>query len=238
MCIRDSSLLMYCSSVFYHRLKLKTYRQKIDRLQRRFNIIICRGYRDISGETAGLLAAEPPLALRMVERSVAWLLRKGRPVQHWGHLDPITDTEEGLEHNSQPITPREAKQVWTANTHKKWEEEWAVHKYSSWTHTLFPTIKSRLEAGLRPDFWTTQATTGHGIFKAYLKERGRVDENTCPCGFDTESAEHVLTECLRFTEGRPPDWSQITPDHIQYMRRVVVRLWERENPHFTLRSNN
>ena len=90
------SLLMYCSSIVYQRLKLKTYRQKIDKLQRRSNVIICRGYRDISRESAGLLAAEAPLALRLVERSVAWLLRKGMPVLHWGHLDPVEDSEAGL----------------------------------------------------------------------------------------------------------------------------------------------
>jgi len=57
------SLLMYCSSIFYQRLKLKTYWQKIDKLQRRSNMIICRGYKDISGGSAGLIAAETPLAL-------------------------------------------------------------------------------------------------------------------------------------------------------------------------------
>ena len=229
------SLLMYCSSIYYHWLQLKTYPQKIDQLQRRTNIIICRGYRDISGGSAGLIAAEAPLALRLVERSVAWLLRKGRPVPHWGHLDPIEDSDDGLFHRNQAVSLREAKRLLKTNTMEKWEEEWAEYQYSGWTLSLFPTIKSRIETGLVPDFWTTQAITGHGVFKAYLKDRGRVDDNACPCGFGAESAEHVLRECLRFTDGRPLDWSQITPGHIQYMRRVVVELWKRENPCFTLR---
>ena len=199
------SLLMYCSSIYYHRLQLKTYRRKVDQLQRRTNIIICRGYRDISGGSAGLIAAEAPLALRLVERSVAWLLRKGRPVPHWGHLDPIEDSDDGLSHRNQPVTLWEAKQLLKISTMEKWEEEWAEYQHSRWTRSLFPTIKSCTETELVPDFWSTQAITGHGVFKAYLKERRRVDEDTCPCGFDVESAGHVLTECLRFIEGRPPD---------------------------------
>ena len=53
------SLLTYCSSVFYARLQLKTYRARVDSVQRLGNVIICRGYKDISKESAGLLAAEP-----------------------------------------------------------------------------------------------------------------------------------------------------------------------------------
>ena len=74
------SLLMYSSSIYYHRLKLKTYRTLVDRLQRACNIVICRGYNDITGESASILAAEEPLALRIIERSVAWLLRTWKRV--------------------------------------------------------------------------------------------------------------------------------------------------------------
>jgi len=184
------------------------------------------------------MAAEAPLALQIVERSVVWLLRKGRAVPDWGHLDPVEDSDEGLTHNNHPITPLEVKKLWKANTLRKWEEEWAECEHSAWTHTLFPTIKSRLETGLRPDFWTSQAITGHGVFRAYLKSRGRTDDDACPCGYGTESAEHALMECPRFTEGRPPDWTRVTPDHLQYMRRVVVRLWKKENPLFYLHRTN
>lgn len=231
------SLLMYCSSIYYQRLQLKTYRRRIDKLQRRSNVVICRGYRDISGGSAGLIAAEAPLALQLVERSVAWLLRKGRHVPYWGHLDPVDDSEQdGLTHNGEPVTLQEARLLWKSNTKEKWEKEWAEYEYSQWTHSLFPTVKSRLEVGFAPDFWITQAITGHGVFKAYLKERGLTQDSMCPCGFSEESAEHVFTECLRFTGGRPLDWSETTQDHLYYMRRVVIKLWKRENPLFHLKN--
>lgn len=70
--------------------------------------MICRGYKDITGESAALLAAEPPLALRMIERSVGWLLRTGRAVLHWGHLTEVESTGDGLLHDGEVITMREA----------------------------------------------------------------------------------------------------------------------------------
>ena len=211
------SLLMYCSSIYYHRLQLKTYQSMIDKLQRLSNIIICRGYKDITGESAGVLAAEEPLSLRIVERSVAWLVRTSRPVRHSGHLASFDQSETGLLHDDEPITLPEARSLWKSNTLTQWEDEWSRHQLSQWTHTLFPTVKSRLELrDFAPNFWSTQALTDHGIFKAYLLKRRRVTSNACPCGFDVKNAKHTIMECIRFTEGR----STITRDHIHYMEKV------------------
>jgi len=229
------SLLMHCSSIYYQRLQLKTYRQKIEKLQRRTNIIICRVYRSISGMSVGLLAAEEPLSLRIVERSVHWLIRKGRPVQHWGHLTRVEDTDDGLVRDGHPITLPEARKLWKEDTLRKWEQEWAEYPLSQWTHSLFPTVESALNRDWEPSFWSSQAMTGHGVFKAHLAGRGLASSDDCPCGFGPETAEHVLRECLRFTSGRPPDWSRVTVDHVRYMERTVTRLWEVENPHFKTR---
>jgi len=149
------------------------------------------------------------------------------------------DESNGLEHNGAPLTLKEARACWRENTLQKWEEEWAKMGNSQWTHSLFPTVGSRLKLrNYTPNFWTTQAITNHSVFRGYLASRGRIidEDKSCPCGFGTEMAEHCLLECPSFTDGRPMDWSEVTNDHLQYMRRTVVKLWEIENPHFTLRN--
>ena len=126
--------------------------------------------------------------------------------------------------------------MWKHNTLEKWESEWAEHKLSHWTHTLFPIVKERLNSkGSEPNFWSTQALTNHGVFKEYLAKHKRASSSRCPCDFDDESAKHVVQDCIRSTAGRLVDWSTITANHIKYMERTVLKLWMLENPNFTLR---
>ena len=66
---------------------------------------------------------------------------------------------------------------------------------------MFPTINARLRTEFVPNFWSTQALSGHGVFKTYLKKRARATTDECPCGFDAETPEHVFLECLRLTQG-------------------------------------
>jgi len=77
--------------------------------------------------------------------------------------------------------------------------------------------------------------TGPGAFRAYLKVRKKVNTNLCPCGLEAETAEHVLTECIRFTGGRSMDWDNITIDHIKYIKKIVLKLWKLENPNFRIK---
>jgi len=199
------------------------------------NIVICLVYRSISRMSAGLVAAEEPLALHIAEWSVTWLIRKGRPVPYWGH--PIVeDTDNGLVRDSHPITLLEAKKLWKADTLRKCKEDWAEYPLSQWTHSLFPTVESALKRNWEPSFWSSQAMTGHGIFRAHLAGCGLASRDTCPCGFGPETVEYVLRECLRFTSGQPMDLDEVTVDHVQYLA-TVTRLWELENPHFRSEHN-
>jgi len=139
-------------------------------------------------------------------------------------------------HNGEIVTLKEARQIWAGDTLHKWEEEWDAHQLSRWTHFLFPTVQRRLDMkDLVPTFWSTQAITGHSVFRGYLKTRVRVDSESCPCGFGIESAEHVFRECIRHISGRPTDWEDLTMDHIRYMERITLNLWEEENPNFKTR---
>ncbi|XP_034663547.1 uncharacterized protein LOC117898333 [Drosophila subobscura] len=54
------------------------------------------------------------------------------------------------------------------------------------------------------DFYLTQALSGHGCFRSYLKRFGHETEDWCPaCGNGiVEDAQHVFFECHRFDHER------------------------------------
>ena len=97
-------------------------------------------------------------------------------------------------HYCTPTTMSECKQAWSAATLAAWEEQWAENKNSPWTHQLFPTVSSRLSLELRPNFFTTQAMTGHGAFAGYLYKRKRRTSDRClrKCGGDIQPRVSTL----------------------------------------------
>jgi len=66
---------------------------------------------------------------------------------------------------------------------------------------LFPSIEPWLSRKHgQVDFYLTQALSGHGCFRSFLKRFGHDTEDGCPeCGSGiVEDAQHVLFECRRF----------------------------------------
>ena len=80
-----------------------------------------------------------------------------------------------------------------------------------------PYGEARLGIKWTPNFWGTQALTGHDVFRAYLMKRERVESDACPCELGGESVEHVIRGRPRFNAVRP----KITADHTQYMEGTV-----------------
>jgi len=87
----------------------------------------------------------------------------------------------------------------------------------------------------RPTFWTSQAISGHAVFKAYLHTRARVSSPNRPCAEGNESPEHVMKECRRFAEDRPADWTEIGEHHLRYMTTTTEQLWAIEDTNFRKR---
>ena len=234
------SLLKYCSSMYYHQLKLNSNTKLIEKVQHRCNIMISRSYSDIPAQTAALLAAEPPLYLDIVKRSVLWLLNHRQLITYWGDLTPVRMKEENcyaIREGQPDATLPEVLHLWEEDTEKAWERNWQSHEKSAWTHKLFPTVKSRLQRPFQPNFWTSQAISAHGVFKAYLLKRMRTTDPECPCGSPEQTAEHVLKECRLFTDDRPLEWDNVTEKHLRYMEKVILELWRWENPNFRLRRH-
>ncbi len=233
-----TALFHYCSSVFYNRIMLLGYRKQIRSVHRRTNINTCRLYRSVSHEAAAVIAGSPPLELRLVERAVLWRLKNKHTVAYWGHLpkfkfrvstsdNPIAGfiDEQGALH-----TLKAVRESFRAASIVTWQSEWENSLNGAWTRKLLPSVAKRLEINFWSTFWTGQAISGHGCFGSYLVGRHRRETATCRCGEPNESAEHILTMCPRFAEGRPTDepLNPLLLHHREYMERTLRALWQEE----------
>jgi len=82
-----------------------------------------------------------------------------------------------------------------------WQAAWDISSKDRWTHQLIPSIEPWLNRKHgQVDFYLTQALSGHGCFRSFLKRFGHDTEDGCPeCGSGiVEDAQHVLFECRRF----------------------------------------
>jgi len=79
-----------------------------------------------------------------------------------------------------------------------WQAAWDAGR---WTHQLIPSIEPWVNRKHgQVDFYLTQALSGHGCLRSFLKRFGHDTEDGCPeCGSGIfEDAQHVLFECRRF----------------------------------------
>jgi len=229
---------MYGSSAFYEKLTRKRILNSIEKVERRCNIIMARSYQDINHGVSCILAGSPPFHLQITHRSIQWLLTNNYPVSHWGHLPPVEyETGHSPTMNGSPTTEAEIKKIWQKNTLEVWNKEWENNPKGMWTHQLFPTIQTRLQITDPPDFWTSQAITGHGVFGAYLHSRKRRCTQICNCGAPEETPQHIYQECILFSHKRPSNWEQTTTEHVKYMRETALELWMIENPNFRHRKS-
>jgi len=82
-----------------------------------------------------------------------------------------------------------------------WQAAWDNSSKGRWTHQLIPSIETWLNRKHgQVDFYLTQALSGHGCFRIFLKRFGHDTEDGCPeCGSGiVEDAQNVLFECRRF----------------------------------------
>ena len=233
-----TTLYHYCSSVFYGRIPLLGYRKQVRTVHRRVNINTCRLYRSVSHEAAAVIAGSPPLELRLIERAVLWRLKNSRPVEFWGHLPKFKFRVSTPEHPAAGFvdecgyfyTLSAVRERFRAATLAVWQGEWDATSNGAWTRKLLPSVTQRLEHPFWSNFWTGQAISGHGCFGSYLSGRRRRASAACGCGHPAETAEHILTECPRFTEGRPTDepLNPLLLHHREYMERTIRALWAQE----------
>lgn len=86
---------------------------------------------------------------------------------------------------------------------EQWNNEYLSSKNASVTKKYLPDtrIASIFRKATQFNFFLTQALTGHGSVKSYLKKRKIIDDDSCSCGQE-QSSTHLLEECPRFDEIR------------------------------------
>ena len=87
-------------------------------------------------------------------------------------------------------------------------------------------IRDRLEA---PNFFLSQALTGHRAFGSYLYKIGKRNTPSCPCGHPSQTPEHVFLECKWYKEDRPQAWEGLSTEECRrYLIQTAKKLWEEE----------
>ena len=218
--------LYYCSSTWYHRLKLRDPRTSVLSLQRQCDRMITSAYRTVSGSAIGVIAASPPLDLLLIRRSIRWLQKQQLPVPYW---HPFVEPPAIADDPDDPAPPPPPPD-WHGPIMDQWQQRWNESLTGRWTYSLFPDIASRLRLKFVHTFFRTQGLTGHGVFGKYLETFKRRPTSFCSCGFAEETPAHVFLDCPLHAISRPQQWNEISVEHVRYIGRTVNTLWMMENP--------
>ena len=107
---------------------------------------------------------------------------------------------------------------------RRWQRRWS--EYQGWAKTFIQEVQVWVEMGLRTCYHTTQALTGHGVFRSYLKTIKKQEDDECwyDCG-EADTPEHCIFRCHRFESERTRMEIALgrqfrTPEHAQSLMGV------------------
>lgn len=208
-----AALYNYCSTLFFHRLSVKSSIKKAQQIQRRAAIICSRLYRTVSHDAALVIARIPPIDLSVEKRSLLWLLKHNRAPEML-NSQPTWTLDDWANHLDNEIMSR-------------WQKRWDLSSKGRWTHQLLPLVSTK---PLHLDFYISQGLSGHGCFLQFLHRFSRSESPLCSCGQGEENAEHVLRYCSRFQSSRRPlpPFGPLDEEALSYIRKVVRALWDIE----------
>jgi hypothetical protein len=75
---------------------------------------------------------------------------------------------------------------------KTWEE---ISK-AALTKQFFTSISDRIKAKIKVTHNFTALVTGHGKTRAYLHRFKLQESETCPCGKEEQTTDHLLYRCI------------------------------------------
>jgi len=169
------SQLLYAAPLWAEATAVSSYMRGVNSTYR-----LC-AFRTISDDAALVIAGQVPLCELVREAKEIRAALAGE------QADRSTKTE----------VKRRARMQSVVN----WQAAWDISSKGRWTHKLIPSIEPWLSRKHgQVDFYLTQALSGHGCFRSFLKRFGHDTEDGCPeCGSGiVEDAQHVLFECRRF----------------------------------------
>ena len=165
--------------------------RKLRAIQRQALLAITGAYGTASWESLYVVAGAIPIDLLLGQHRTLFNLRRGRDAKVGNAVIQVTG-ETRLD------KPRVLREVY-----KVWQDRWNASSKGRTTYTYLNSISNRLEARwIRPSYYCTQALTGHGDFRSYLRERQIVNDGTCLCGRAEDTVAHFLLECPAYEPQR------------------------------------
>lgn len=181
------STLFYGIPVWGEVLKFQKYRLKLEKVQRKVMIRQCRSYRTASTAALQVISGTLPIELMAEERIRMYEARKSN------------------------INMIDLKAELSQTLLRRWQNKWDQETLKGqWTKTLIKDI----------DPWVTrrhgdvtyelcQFLTGHGNFQAYLKKMNIKPDDRCKYCGETDTSEHMIFHCLRWTNQRTSCWARV-----------------------------
>ena len=175
-----TSILRYGGPAWISALRTIGNQRTLRRPHRLAALRVISAFRTVSYDAACVLAGMIPIRLLLLEDDECYRRRQGE-----------SDTND-------------VRAVIRPDTLRVWQSEWEGADYGRWTHQLIPDVAVWLNRQHgEVDFFLTQILSGHGFFRKYLHKRGLASSAQCPeCGFEEQTAEHILFDCSRFEEVR------------------------------------
>lgn len=230
-----ASIAMYGAPVWAKALKMKKYREILNKVQRRLNLRVTGAYRDVSAEAAQVLAGSLPFDLQALER-----------VERFNGVSKVE-------------AKKNAYNAWQ----KRWEEN--AEKNADITRKLIKNVSEwaeRAHGELTPEL--SQLLTGHGPLRKHLKRLEKVPTPKCVmCDSGAEDdVRHVVEGCAYFAPlrddvarqlGEPfpgleqlvpkmmesrRAWNEITRFAVEAMRAKDRKDWEEEAERRRTREDN
>lgn len=152
------------------------------RAQRATALRTTRAYRTVSADASSVLAEMIPADLLAHERA------------------RVRNREE--ENND--LLPTDIRSAERTITVSSWQARWDRSTKGRWTHRLIPNIQRWLEKPpMSLTFHLSQALSGHGCFRAYLKKMNRAEDSYCGyCVDPNDTVEHTIFVCPRWLDDR------------------------------------
>ena len=187
------SIILYGAPVWANAALADNASQRYLRAAQRIGLgKVVSGYRTVAYDALCILAGTIPIDLIIMERAILF--------------NTVTEAGQTLEETTLNLLKKNVRVA----TMEKWQEKWDRAEFGRWTYRWSPNVTTWYSGKLgRPDFHTTQARTGHGCFRPFLKKINRGNMEECWFGCATaggsplmDDVEHTLFRCKRWSQER------------------------------------
>jgi hypothetical protein len=165
-------------------------------------------YRTVSYAASCVLTGSPRLILKITGVAIKTAEKKSWPTT-WGRFRQCEET----------VIPRDHVET---ETMRKWQSQWNNSPTGTLTKKLVQKVGRKVP---ELDFY---AVSRHGCFRSYLLKFERVEHQICQCREADEAPLHIRKECRLCEDGSSHTFNWQEPESIQYMDRIVRRLWKIE----------